>query len=105
MKTSAIVIVVMVAGTACMPYLNVKPEVIPRDRASRELACPLEQLDVASRTDIELGLFDVRGCGRVARYWCRWSLESKYCVREPNPDPSEEEARRRQTLPVASPRS
>ena len=106
MKTFAIVILVMPAAAGCLPYLNVDVTVVPRERASRELACPQEQLDVVHRPDIQFGVFDVRGCGRVARYWCQWSLGgTKHCVREPNPDPTEEEARRRQSLPFASPRA
>jgi hypothetical protein len=72
----------------------VSPQKTSVDRASRELSCPPSQLTTVNRTDIDGNVFDVSGCGRVARYACVHAHQAEtFCVREPNPDPAEEAAR------------
>jgi hypothetical protein len=72
-------------------------------RASRELACPETQLTVVNRPDIDENVFDVSGCGRVARYMCFHANQTIYCAREPNPDPAEQAARRSATIATPPP--
>ncbi|HEY4185118.1 MAG TPA: hypothetical protein VGP07_08625 [Polyangia bacterium] len=74
------------------------------ERASRELSCPQSQLTTVNRTDIDDNVFDVKGCGRSARYMCFHPNQSGYyCAREPAPDPAEEAAR--PEVPVTAPPS
>jgi hypothetical protein len=81
---------------------DLRPTPVPR--ASRELACPGSELRVVDRSDIEYGVFDVSGCGRVARYLCLTPYRFGRCLREPNPDPAEEAARRAVPPPPQPPR-
>lgn len=60
--------------------------VAPVERASSELACAPENINVISRDDIAFGLFDVEACGRRARYNCVYPYKSyPSCTREPDP--------------------
>jgi hypothetical protein len=62
-------------------------------RASRELACPEDQLTVVNRPDVDPIVYDVRGCGQIARYACTHHQLDDFCTREPTPDPGEEARR------------
>jgi hypothetical protein len=82
-------IILSVSG-CIVPARNVALE-----RASAELTCPIDQLVFQPRPDVFSGVIDMRGCGRVARYFCFRAPQSRsaMCTREPNPDPAEEQAR------------
>jgi hypothetical protein len=80
-KRWALGAVLLTAG--CVPTV---PE-IARTRASRELFCPAEKIQVTPRTDIDTyeRIVDVEACGKVARYAV--DRRDLFCVREPDPDP------------------
>lgn len=97
MRAAAILSICMIWGLGC-----VKEGQNSVERASRELACPQSQLTTVNRTDIDDSVFDVKGCGRSARYMCFHPYQSgTFCAREPAPDPAEEAARPK--VPLAPP--
>ena len=57
-------------------------------RASNELACPRERIEVIRRNDLTSATYDVEACGSRARYTCVSAddnLPDVQCVREPDP--------------------
>ncbi len=73
----------ILAGSGCM-----LPSEAVMNRATRELGCPRESLNVIQRSDIADNVFDIEGCGSRARYSCVDNAESfgsTFCVREPDP--------------------
>ncbi len=73
----------LIAGSGCM-----LPSEAVTNRATRELGCPQELLNVIQRCDIADNVFDIEGCGSRARYSCvnnADSYGSTFCAREPDP--------------------
>ncbi len=55
-------------------------------RASREFACPPEQIATVQRTDIANNVYDLNACGTLVRYSCIWGENTPpQCTREPDP--------------------
>jgi hypothetical protein len=56
-------------------------------RASGELTCPSERLNLLERGDLGPGVYDVEACGRRARYTCieQQKQSTMTCVHEPDP--------------------
>jgi hypothetical protein len=73
-------------ATGCISIPTVAE--IARTRASRELRCPSEKIEVTARPDIDIyaRIVDVEACGKVARYAV--SRREQFCIREPDPDPA-----------------
>jgi hypothetical protein len=69
--------------TGCVPTVLE----VARARASRELRCPAETIQVTPRSDIDADerIVDVEACGKVVRYAV--DRRDLFCVREPDPDP------------------
>jgi len=85
MRIATLVLVGLPLVSGCVSL----PEAASR-RASLELACPKSQLTIVNRAEIDAHLFDVAGCGRLARYMCVQPYRSDtYCVREPTPKTAE----------------
>jgi hypothetical protein len=75
--------------SGCLPSYPTVFE-IARARASRELRCPAEKIEITGRPDIDVyeGILDVEACGKLARY-AVLRRDSRVCVREPDPDPAD----------------
>ena len=72
---------VCIAATGCVCLADVAA-----NRASREFACPPEQVGVLERSDISTSVYDLEACGHRARYSCLVSNSlPATCVREPDP--------------------
>ena len=84
--TSRWILGTIVISAGCIHFPTIFE--VTRARASSELRCPAEKIELTRRSDIYgPAIVDVEGCGKVARYAVVVGYAgSLSCIREPDPD-------------------
>lgn len=67
------------------------PEQAAATRARTELDCN-DVIEVRQRTDLSVHTYEVTGCGKRVRYWCRYERGSAQAACSPEPAPTIEAA-------------
>ena len=86
MQPGLVLVLGVVSLCGCM-----SPEQAAVTRARTELDCD-EVIEVRKRTDLSVYTYEVTGCGKRVRYWCRYERGSTQAACLPEPVPTIEAA-------------